>query len=217
MSNVPAKSPFDEVDLPDQAAPDELELWMEIRIYVGGDCPLTDIDADIKKVHLQQMRQTCRADIVTDDEDMDVLHTEQRIRNNSPALVFHEHGCVPHVTEADDNSITVTVFFKDREEAPQLIESLNNTGYTIDVQRLVDVNRDLVNESTVLCNLSVLTEKQREAVELAVDRGYYDRCEEACLETMADDLSISKSALSRRLKSAEAKLMLELMQHSNDS
>lgn len=217
MSNVPAKSLFDEVDLPDKAAPDELELWMEVCIYVGNDCPLTNIDADIKKVNLQQMRKTCRADIVTDDENMDVLHTEQRIRNNSPALAFHEHGCVPHVTEADDDSITVTVFFKDREDAPKLIESLKDTGYTIDVQRLVDVNRDLVNESTVLCNLSVQTEKQREAVELAVARGYYDRCEEACLETMADDLGISKSALSRRLKSAEAKLMLELMQHSDDS
>ncbi|MEF8821518.1 MAG: helix-turn-helix domain-containing protein [Halovenus sp.] len=67
----------------------------------------------------------------------------------------------------------------------------------------------MIQDSTVLCDLSILTEKQREAVELAVERGYYARDGDVDMDALADDLDISKSALSRRFKSAEAKLMLE--------
>lgn len=214
MSKVPAMDSFEDEDLPAKAIPEELELWMEVKIYVGDDCPLTNIDDEIKKINLQQMRDTCRADIVTEGEELDVLHLEQQIKSKSPAWVFHEHGSVPHVTDADDESITVAVFFENRNEVPELVESLENTGYTVEMRRLVDVSGDLVDEPTALCNLAILTEKQHEAVRLAMERGYYDRCSSACMESMAEELGISKSALSRRLQSAEAKLMLEFIKRS---
>jgi hypothetical protein len=193
---------------------DQRNLWMVLKIYVGGDCPLTAVDPDIEKINLQQINGECRADIVTDDTDMAVLHTKQPMGKDCLGWAFHEHGCVPHIMDADDESITISVYHEDRETVPELVESLRETGYVVDVKRLVGVDRKMVEESTVLCNLSVLTEKQREAVDLAKERGYYDRCADACMESMAEELDISKSALSRRLKSAEAKLMLELIGQS---
>jgi predicted DNA binding protein len=147
---------------------------------------------------------------------MNVLQTSQSMGTDCISWVFHEHGLVPQVMDAGDSSLTVSVYPDERETLPELVESLRDLGYVVDVKRLVGVSQDLIEESTVLCDLSVLTEKQKEAVELAAERGYYDRSSEADMGDMADELGISKSALSRRLKSAEAKLMLELMATSNE-
>ncbi|MEF8757890.1 MAG: helix-turn-helix domain-containing protein [Halobacteriales archaeon] len=216
MSEGPAFRPVQEGSPLADSGPERRELWAVLRIDVGGECPLTDIDATIENVDLQQMNGECKATVVTDEADMNVLQTSQSMGSDCISWVFHEHGLVPQVMDAGDHSLTVSVYPDERETLPELVESLRDLGYVVDVKRLVGVSQDLIEESTVLCDLSVLTEKQKEAVELAAERGYYDRSSEADLGDMADELGISKSALSRRLKSAEAKLMLELMADSND-
>jgi hypothetical protein len=216
MSRVPTFTSVESGDLVAEPTHDQRDLWAVLKIDVGGNCPLTDIDADIESVDLQQMNGECQANVVTDEADMAVLHTRQTMGSDCISWVFHDHGCVPHVMDAGEDSLVVTVYPDERETLPKIVASLRELGYVVDIQRLVGVNQDLIEESTVLCNLSVLTEKQREAVELAVDRGYYDRCNDTCMESMAQELGISKSALSRRLKSAEAKLMLELMAQPSD-
>ncbi len=216
MSEGPAFRPVEEGSLTEDSQPERRELWAVLRIDVGGECPLTNIDATIENVDLQQMNGECKATVVTDDMDMNVLQTSQSMGTDCISWVFHEHGLVPQVMDAGDSSLTVSVYPDERETLPKLVESLRDLGYVVDVKRLVGVSQDLIEQSTVLCDLSVLTGKQEEAVELAAERGYYDRSSEADMGDMADELGISKSALSRRLKSAEAKLMLELMADSND-
>jgi hypothetical protein len=216
MSEGPAFRPVEEGSPGEDSHPERRELWAVLKVDVGGNCPLTNIDASIENVDLQQMNGECKATVVTDEADMNVLQTSQSMGANCISWVFHEHGCIPHVMDAADDSLTVTVYPDERETLPGLVESLRDLGYVVEVKRLVGVSQDLVEESTVLCDLSVLTKKQEEAVELATERGYYDRSADADMEAMADELGISKSALSRRLKSAEAKLMLELMANSSD-
>lgn len=62
-------------------------------------------------------------------------------------------------------------------------------------------------DASVTINLGVLTEKQRETLELALEQGYYDRPRESELEDLAAHLDISKSAVSQRLRGAELKLI----------
>lgn len=216
MSEGPAFKPVQEGTPSEESQPESRELWAVLKIDVGDECPLTDIDATIQNVDLQQMNGECKATVVTDDTDMNVLQTSQSMGTDCISWVFHDHGLVPQVMDAGDRSLTVSVYPDERETLPELVESLRDLGYVVDVKRLVGVSQDLIEESTVLCDLSVLTGKQKEAVELAAERGYYDRSRDVDMGDMADELGISKSALSRRLKSAEAKLMLELMADSND-
>ncbi|QSG06917.1 helix-turn-helix domain-containing protein [Halapricum desulfuricans] len=215
MSDAPA---FESVTDPAEIEPGETrDLWVMLRVYVGGDCPLTRVTGDVENVDLQQMHGECRATIVTrEDDDVSVLQTRQEMGQDCISQVFHQHGCVPHVVDADEDSITVTVYPDSRETIPDLVDSIQDLGYVLDIERLVGVSPELIGDSTVLCDLSVLTEKQREAVELAVARGYYARDGDVDMASMADELDISKSALSRRLKSAEAKLMLEFISQSRD-
>jgi predicted DNA binding protein len=62
-------------------------------------------------------------------------------------------------------------------------------------------------QPTVNIDLSVLTEKQRTTVELALAKGYYEQPREVALGTLADRLGVSKSAVSQRLRNAETALV----------
>ncbi|MFC7193766.1 helix-turn-helix domain-containing protein [Halosimplex aquaticum] len=62
------------------------------------------------------------------------------------------------------------------------------------------------NRDTVTLDLFEVTEKQREAVTKAVTAGYYESPRETSLGELADDLDISKSALTQRLNGVESKL-----------
>lgn len=55
--------------------------------------------------------------------------------------------------------------------------------------------------------VEVLTDAQREAVELAYDRGYFDSPRETTLDAVADELDISRQALADRLRRGHKKLV----------
>lgn len=59
-----------------------------------------------------------------------------------------------------------------------------------------------------------LTEKQREALTLAFERGYFDSPREATLEAIADELEISQQALASRLRRGNRRLVKEAIVES---
>lgn len=61
-----------------------------------------------------------------------------------------------------------------------------------------------------------VTPKQWEAVTLAVEKGYYHIPKECTLDALADELGISKSAVSQRLGNLERKLMTNLVDGVTD-
>ncbi|QSG14447.1 helix-turn-helix domain-containing protein [Halapricum desulfuricans] len=216
MSDAPTFTSVASGDAAVSGGHETRDLWVTLKVHVGDDCPLTAIDADVENVDLQQMNGECRATIVSrDDEDLNVLQTHQEMGPDCVSQAFHRHGCIPRIVDTDEGAITVTVYPEERATIPKLVESIRDLGYVLDVERLVGVSPELITDSTVLCDLSILTGKQREAIELAVQRGYYARDGNVNLDAMADELNISSSALSRRLKSAEAKLMLELIDRAD--
>jgi predicted DNA binding protein len=52
-----------------------------------------------------------------------------------------------------------------------------------------------------------LTEKQREVLEHAVLRGYYDDGSEVTLKQLADDLGLARSTIGEHLKRAESEVV----------
>ena len=55
--------------------------------------------------------------------------------------------------------------------------------------------------------LDFLTEKQREVLELAVNRGYYEDGARITLKELADELGIARSTTGEHLKRAEAEVL----------
>jgi predicted DNA binding protein len=73
----------------------------------------------------------------------------------------------------------------------------------------IDVDRigSLGTEATGPRRLDALTPSQREAFELARDRGYYEWPREASTRELADELGVSKTTLLEHLRTAESKLL----------
>ncbi|MEF8831282.1 MAG: helix-turn-helix domain-containing protein, partial [Halobacteriales archaeon] len=132
------------------------------------------------------------------------------------ANVFHEHDCVPHVTDAREDSLLVTVHPCDRSMITELIQGLRDVGYDARIDRIVRIDEEMFGNPPVLCDFGLLTEKQQEALMLAVELGYYEQSREATLEDLSEELGIGKSAVSHRLKSAEAKIIRNHLPRTND-
>jgi len=90
----------------------------------------------------------------------------------------------------------------------ELVGDLNEIGSTV---RLVSMTHtssgEQLSEEIYEVDISVLTPKQREALQLAIDEGYYATGKEASMESLADQLGISTSAFSQRLARAEQNMM----------
>ncbi|MEF8830246.1 MAG: hypothetical protein V5A23_01755, partial [Halobacteriales archaeon] len=71
-----ASSGSGSVETVDGMKSDRRPLWVVIEIDVGTDCPIVGIDQPIHDIDLQQMGGVCRSEVVTESEDVEVLHME---------------------------------------------------------------------------------------------------------------------------------------------
>lgn len=183
-------------------------LWAVFEVQVDDACPLTEIEPPIASIQAQQIGDTCECEVVTDEDDVDVVRLERARGPDCLADLFHRHDCVPHVTAVREQSLRITVHPPKRETIGTLLSDIRAAGYNVRTERIRDLRNDDETESSLaLIDRTVLTDKQRRAVELALEVGYYDDDKHATLETLAEELEISRSALSRRLRAAEAKLV----------
>ncbi len=118
------------------------------------------------------------------------------------------------MTDAESDRIRVTVTVTDDESVEQLIDCVDDVvdARTVDGRTADRKGRP---ESLQL-DVRELTPKQWEALELAGERGYFDRPRGVDLETLADELAISKSAVSQRLRAAESTLVRAVLEASRE-
>ncbi len=111
------------------------------------------------------------------------------------------------MTEVGDDHLVVETYLPDRERLTSLVEELKTATDGVSLRRLTRVDVAETDRSEpVTLDLSRITEKQREAVALAIASGYYRTPRETEMGDLADELGISKSAMSRRLTAVESKL-----------
>lgn len=183
-----------------------------LEIDMAGACPLAEIEDTARDIYVRQVDGLCRADVVIENETLEVVHFEKAIENECVGSIFGRYDCVPHVTHAEGGTITVMTFPPEREMLSNLVSEMRAQGFDVSVKRLISLeDYDQIGRTPpIMCDVSVLTKKEREAVELAVEEGYYDEPHRTSLQELADSLDISKSALSSRLSSAEAKVLKDL-------
>ena len=125
--------------------------------------------------------------------------------------VFSEHDCVASIDGVENGEFVVSLSVPDRDELVAIVESLRERGATPRLSRIAassteDGSRRLELEA------DAITDKQREALEMAVEAGYYETPRRADLGDLADELDVSRSAVSQRLTAVESKLISELFE-----
>lgn len=105
----------------------------------------------------------------------------------------------------DDDRVFVSFVAKNTDAVARLLEC--SQGANADI-RVLDALTPASGEGPVLdIDLSVLTDTQRRTLELAVSEGYYEDPRKITLEDLSEQLGVTKSAVSRRLKGAERRLV----------
>lgn len=155
---------------------------------------------------------TCNTNVIDEEEGVFTdRYVQSDIESDCFCLVFHEVDCVPSIERVQGNNLVASILLPDRETLRHLVSRLREVGAGVDVYGITQSNVD-GNESFTM-DITDVTDKQREAVMVAIETGYYNTPREADLDDLADRLDISKSAVSQRLKAIESKLVHKLVDH----
>jgi len=202
------------------------ELRIVLEIERGGPCFIDDIAGDVTDLDVRVQNETRHAEVTVcesceTDSGTPVTYNQEAGSTSStdrtitkyhsgeacshcPASVFAAYGCIPHFIREDGQSFFIKAFLPDSTMVSELVGDLNEIGSTV---RLVSMTHtssgEQLSEEIYEVDISVLTPKQREALQLAIDEGYYATDKEASMESLADQLGISTSAFSQRLARAE--------------
>ncbi len=190
---------------------EDRNLRVVLEIVRGGPCFIDDIDGDVLDADVRFENGQCHCDLTVRTGDDGDERTETKYGSNDvcehcPGVVFSTHGCIPRYLGVGDGWFVVETYAADTETVSSLVADVRTVCERVTVRSLVSTDRESHDELRSI-DVSILTPKQREAVEHAADAGYYDPDTRVPLEDLADDLDISTSALSQRLRRAESNVM----------
>lgn len=103
----------------------------------------------------------------------------------------------------------VRVRFPDRDTLVDAYDRLEETGISVDLRRVSDV-------STVSGTDTRLTPQQQEALEAALEHGYFEIPRGISMEELAEELGISHQALSERFRRAYETLVDDELQPARE-
>ena len=152
----------------------------------------------------------CHAEVtpVEDPERPQLLSKE--VTSSCVCQTFRNHACVSEMEGVQNGKLVFSVTIQGRHELQDIVADLRETGATVRLQRLVDLDSGAAAGSRV--DDTPVTDKQREAIRTAYELGYYETPRESDLGDVADELGISKSAASQRLNAVASKLVVGLLQ-----
>lgn len=182
-----------------------LELGLAVR--PKRDCPVRNLSPDVKEVRHHAHEDGLQCEIVCADPESKEEETFHRFNDDQdcPATTFMEYDSVPDVKRVEEESLLIVTHPPSREAVQDLLEDLQAVSDHVDIKWISDTETETA-ESKRAVNLDALTEKQLEAIELAVESGYYTQPRETTITELAAACDISQSAMSQRLHTAEQKL-----------
>lgn len=189
-----------------------LRVDLDIEPSREWDCPIVDGGSDLADVRINAVGDECAVDLKPADGE-GLRRATGEVGEDCLCHAFQRFGCVPHVRGVENGTMLVTTYVDDRGVIRELVAALEATFETVRLVRLAVVEGPEATEQ-VTFDLSALTPKQRGSLELAVVRGYFDDDVDVALGDLADELDISKSALSQRLRTAQAKLVKDVFGES---
>ena len=193
-----------------QAADSDRRLRVDLDVTPSDDwdCPIVDETDDASDVAINAVGDKCTVDVQPANGG-EMVRGQGTVAEDCLCRVFQEFGCVPHVQRVTDGTMLVTTYVGDRTVVRDIVDALRDALGGVRLVRLAVVEGPDATEQ-VTFDLSALTPKQREGLELAVVRGYFDDDADVALGDLAAELDISKSALSQRLRTAQAKLVTDV-------
>ncbi|WP_128223676.1 helix-turn-helix domain-containing protein [Halobacteriaceae archaeon SHR40] len=189
-------------------------LRVELEIERGGACVIDEVTGDVVDVDVRFHDERCRVDLDLKDHNNGVATRSRKqftstVCDHCPGAVFSKYGCIPRYQRTGAGSFVVETYLSDTDALSGLVNDIRDRCARVTVLSITSTEGTAHPEHCSV-DVSVLTPKQRQAVEEARKQGYYGQCSDTELGEVADSLGISPSALSQRLQRAEANVMGQL-------
>lgn len=190
-----------------------LEVIIELEQEDG--CFMDVLDGDITDVHVHFSDDICHCDVTVCDTTLEghseiVVHNSQVACPSCPGIVFSAYDCAPRFLDRHESTFVIRTYVPDRETLVELVSELRAVCRSVSVVRIVERDGDSPSQKTGDVDLTALTPKQHEALERAVQRGYYDTPRRVSLDDLSAEFSITRPALSQRLAQAERTVLEQL-------
>lgn len=177
----------------------ESEAEVEALLEAVDDSPFTET---VRELHTQVDTRRCRTTPGRVSREFFLEHDPSDMI--CPLLL--EHGFVhssPGRIEGGREYWNVR-YAGERSDIEDALDAIREEGNAkVQVERIGTVAR----ERNPPENVDALTPAQREAFELARERGYYEWPRETSTRDLADELGVSKTTLLEHLRTAESKLL----------
>jgi predicted DNA binding protein len=189
---------------------EECALWVEFRVELldqKGWCPLVSLDLPVEVVDQNVSDGTCIVHVDTSDDadERNITQISVDCDRRCACNVMTDKGYIPKLKQVSEDGIVIGTHLQDRNVIGGLVDDLKEISKRVSLRRLRREGSACETEG-IKIDLSGLTEKQQEAATLAVSQGYYEQPRETTVEQLADELDITKSAVSQRLSAVESKL-----------
>lgn len=193
----------------------QLRAVLRIQPHPEAGCFVSQVDSDGSGVTQDLVCRDaactdceCRAEVrVSGSSTRQFVAGEVHDRCICP--IFREYACLPSIEAVEGNELVVCLTLPDRSELTDIVSHLREIGASVQLDRLSRAESSDCDR-VVQFEARGITDKQREAIRVAIERGYYESPRQADLGDLADELGVSRSAVSQRLGSVESKLVTEL-------
>ncbi|MFP8889932.1 helix-turn-helix domain-containing protein [Natrialbaceae archaeon A-CW2] len=213
LESTPAQSNVGESAVTLHSGPvSDRAVRAELEIERGGSCPVDDLEADIVGFDIRFQGNRCLAEAEIRECEDQTTTTKQfssDVCTHCPGIVFSVYDCIPRFLEATEDTFVVETHLESVDVLSALVNDIRERANRVTVRSITHTGVSDQNERCSI-DLSVLTPKQREAITVAQEAGYYDLDSSGSLGTVADRIGISKSALSQRLSRAEGNILRQL-------
>ena len=194
---------------------------LTLTVHPPSDCPLNGHSGKITSSHRQVDDESCHCRFVVQSmEGIEETHQHfpQEMTDDERCIcnVVSDHGATAIMERIDGDALTLTTYLDHREEACELYEDVKSYFPEVELDRIATVRNEDDSGERVSVDVSKLTDKQRKAIKHAMMEGYYGNPRGITLEALADDLGISRQALTHRLRAAERKLLGQMFAERAD-
>ena len=176
----------------------------------AGGCVVADVAPETANVRRSTTRRedcrSCQSEVtVLEAGETTTRYVQSSMTDDCICAILGRHDCVSELVGIRDGSLRFSLVMADRSTLQDVIGTIRETGATVKLERIR--RGDAADGRTLELDADAITEKQREAVDLAIEAGYYETPRRADLADLADRLGVSKSAVSQRLNAVETTLV----------
>ena len=190
-----------------------------VEVSSEAACAILDSGPRGDEIHRNDVRPEgettpgCRAEVqVSDDGKCTRRFVASTVTDYCVCPVFSEMECVVDIRSFRADCLFVAVTVPNRQILRDIIEGLRARGAVVTLESILPLKDRTDGTRTLEIDADLVTEKQREAIEAAIESGYYDSPRRADLAELAERIGVSQSAVSQRLNSAESTLVRALYQ-----